>query len=233
MNTSYKIITSLLLAVSAAPAFANWSVNIGAIKVQPQGSSSHLNVIERVAGLATDSTELSVNNNTQLGLTVDYRLNKNWTLELIAATPFTHDIHVKGSAVDGLRIGNTKHLPPTIVAQYHLDSGDSRFDPFIGLGVNYTNFFQERASSELISTLAALNVTDANDKVELKLKDSWGLAIQAGINIRLAEQWSAHLMFSKMDIDTQGRVLVNSGTVQSVDVSIDPYVWMLGARYSF
>lgn len=233
MKTSYKTIASLLLAVCATPALANWSVNVGAISVAPQDSSGHLNVVETVAGLPANSTEVSVNNNTQLGITIDYQLNKNWTLELIAATPFSHDVKVKGSAIDGLALGNTKHLPPTLLAQYHFDLGDSRFDPFVGLGLNYTNFFQEEVSGELVSTLQALNVTDANDKVELKLKDSWGLAMQAGVNVKLADSWSAHLMLSKMDIDTTGRVLVNSNAVQSVDVSIDPYVWMIGARYSF
>lgn len=233
MNTSYKIIASLVLAVSAAPALASWSVNVGAITVAPQESSGHLNVVETVAGLPANSTEVSADNNTQLGISIDYQLNKNWTLELIAATPFKHDMQVKGSAIDGLPLGSTKHLPPTLLAQYHFDLGDSRFDPFIGLGLNYTNFFQEEVSGELVSTLQALKVTDADDKVELKLKDSWGLAMQAGVNIKLADSWSAHLMLSKMDIDTEGRVLVNNNTIQAVDVSIDPYVWMLGARYSF
>jgi outer membrane protein len=233
MKTSYKTIASLLLAVSAAPALANWSVNVGAISVAPQDSSSHLNVVETVAGLPANSTEVAVDNNTQLGITVDYQLTKNWTIELIAATPFKHDVQVKGSAIDGLPLGSTKHLPPTLLAQYHFDLGDSRFDPFVGLGLNYTNFFQEDVSGELVSTLQALNVTDANDRVELKLKDSWGLAMQAGVNVTLADQWSAHLMLSKMDIDTEGRVLVNGTSIQSVDVTIDPYVWMIGARYSF
>jgi outer membrane protein len=233
MKTSYKTIASLLLAVSAAPALANWSVNVGAISVLPQDSSSHLNVVETVAGLPANSTEVAVDNNTQLGITVDYQLTKNWTIELIAATPFKHDVQVKGSAIDGLPLGSTKHLPPTLLAQYHFDLGDSRFDPFVGLGLNYTNFFQEDVSGELVSTLQALNVTDANDRVELKLKDSWGLAMQAGVNVTLADQWSAHLMLSKMDIDTEGRVLVNGTSIQSVDVTIDPYVWMIGARYSF
>ncbi len=233
MKTSYKTIVSLLLAASTAPALANWSVNVGAIGVAPQDSSTHLNVVESVANLPTKSTEVAVNSNTQLGITLDYQLNKNWTLELIAATPFSHDVKVKGSAIDGLSLGSTKHLPPTLLAQYHLDLGDSRFDPFVGLGLNYTNFFKEEVSGELVNTLQALSVTDANDKVELKLKDSWGLAMQAGVNIKLADSWSAHLMLSKMDIDTEGRVLVNDTTIQSVDVSIDPYVWMIGARYSF
>lgn len=233
MKTSYKTIASLLLAASAAPALANWSVNVGAITVAPQESSGHLNVVEAVAGLPANSTEVAVDNNTQLGITIDYQLNRNWTLELIAATPFKHDMQVKGSAINGLPLGSSKQLPPTLVAQYHFDLGDSRFDPFIGLGLNYTNFFKEEVSGELVSTLQALNVAEADDKVELKLKDSWGLAMQAGVNVKLANSWSAHLMLSKMDIDTTGRVLVNSNSIQSVDVSIDPYVWMVGARYSF
>ena len=233
MKTSYKTIASLLFAASAAPALANWSVNVGAISVAPQDSSSHLNVVETVAALPANSTEVTVNTNTQLGITLDYQLTKNWTLELIAATPFSHDVKVKGSAIDGLELGSTKHLPPTLLAQYHFDLGDSKFDPFVGLGINYTNFFQEEVSAELVSTLHALNVANTTDKVALKLKDSWGLAMQAGMNIKLADNWSAHFMLSKMDIDTEGRVLVNNTTIQSVDVSIDPYVWMIGARYSF
>ena len=39
-------------------------------------------------------------------------------------------------------------------------------------------------------------------------------------------------MLSKMDIDTTGRVQVNGATVQSVDVNIDPYVAMIGLRWS-
>jgi len=34
-----------------------------------------------------------------------------------------------------------------------------------------------------------------------------------------------------MDIDTTGRVQVNGNTIQSVDVSIDPYVAMVGLRW--
>lgn len=223
---------ALVCALVAAPAFANWSVNVGAIGVSPDDSSTHLDVVETVAGLPTNSTAVGVNSNTQLGLTIDYQLSPNWTFELIAATPFSHDIKVQGSAIDGLAIGKTKHLPPTLMAQYHFVLEDSRFDPFIGLGLNYTKFFSEEVSPELSSTLQALNVTTAADDVELKLKDSLGLAFQAGLNIKLDNNWGMHLMLSRMDIDTTGKVKVNGTTIQSVDVDIDPYVWMLGVRYS-
>jgi len=210
----------------------NLSINVGAIHVAPNDSSSSLNVVENIAGLPAGSTAVGVNSNTQLGLTVDYKIDHNWTLELIAATPFSHDIDVEGSAIDGLDIGNTKHLPPTLLAQYHFNVGDSKLDPFIGLGLNYTKFFDTSASSVLKSTLQTLNVASANDDVDLKLTDSWGLAMQAGVNYQLDKHWGLHLMVSKMDIDTTGEVRLNGNTIQSVDVQIDPLVAMVGVRWT-
>jgi len=231
LNSKLKLAV-LALAGFTAAASANISVNVGAITVAPNDSSSSLNVVEKVAGLPTGSTAVSVDNNTQLGLTFDYKFDKNWTAELIAATPFSHDIAVKGSAIDGLAIGNTKQLPPTLLAQYHFDLGNSNFDPFVGAGLNYTKFFDESASGALKTTLQALKVTTATDDVDLKLKASWGLALQAGFNYKLSDNWGLHFVATKMDIDTTGEVRVNDKVIQSVDVQIDPMVYMVGVRWS-
>lgn len=230
MKTTLSIIT-LASMLAAAPASADFAINIGAITVAPDDSSSSLNVIEQVAGLPSGSTAVGVNPNTQLGLTFDYRINPNWAVQLIAATPFSHDMAVKGSAIDGLKVGKTKHLPPTLLAQYHFMPQHQRFDPFIGVGVNYTLFFDEKVDNQLISALQALEVTTANDKVSLKAKNSFGLALQVGVNIKLTDTLGLHMMVSKMDIDTTGRVQVNGNTIQSVDLSIDPYVAMVGLRW--
>lgn len=232
MKTTLSMLALAIGTMTSASALANISVNVGAIQVAPNDSSSSLNVVEQVAGLPAGSTAVGVNNNTQLGLTIDYKIDNNWTMELIAATPFSHDITVEGSAIDGLDIGNTKHLPPTLLAQYHFDLGDSKFDPFVGLGLNFTKFFDSSASGALKSTLQALNVATANDNVDLKLKDSWGLAVQAGVNYQLDQHWGFHFMVSKMDIDTVGEVRLNGTTIQSVDVQIDPLVMMVGVRWS-
>ncbi len=232
MKTTLRLIVLAVGALSAVPAFANISVNVGAITVAPNDSSSTLNVVESVAGLPAGSTQVSVNNNTQLGLTIDYKINNNWTAELIAATPFSHDVKVKGSAIDGLDVGSTKHLPPTLVAQYHFDMGNSNIDPFVGVGLNYTKFFSASASNTLKTTLQALDVTTANDKVDLDLDDSFGLALQAGVNYKINDNWGAHFAVSKIDIDTEANVTVNGASIQKVDVQIDPMVVMVGVRFS-
>lgn len=230
MKTKLSIVALTLSTLFAAPAMADFSVNIGAIYVKPDESSSNLNVIESVAGLPNGSTQVAVGNDTQLGLTFDYRFNQNFGLQLIAATPFSHDLKVKGSAIDGLNIGKTKHLPPTLMAQYHFTQHHA-FQPFVGVGVNYTTFFSESVNPELEGALIALDVTTAADNVTLSLSESWGLALQAGFNYQLTERMGIHFMVSKMAIDTTGKVKVNGNTVQSVNVDIDPVVAMLGFRW--
>lgn len=230
MKTKLSIVALTLSTLFAAPAMADFSVNIGAIHVKPDESSSNLNVIESVAGLPNGSTQVAVGNDTQLGLTFDYRFNQNFGLQLIAATPFSHDLKVKGSAIDGLNIGKTKHLPPTLMAQYHFTQHHA-FQPFVGVGVNYTTFFSESVNPELEGALIALDVTTAADNVTLNLSESWGLALQAGFNYQLTERMGIHFMVSKMAIDTTGKVKVNGTTVQSVNVDIDPVVAMLGFRW--
>jgi outer membrane protein len=229
-----KTLLSLTLfsLLNSVPAMAQFGLNVGAITVAPDDSSSSLNVIEQVAGLPVGSTAVGVNTNTQLGLTVDYQYSANWSLQLIAATPFSHDINVKGSAVDGLKVGSAKQLPPTLLAQYHFISQQQTFDPFVGIGLNYTVFFDEQINGQLESTLDALNVTGATDQVTLKLKNSVGIALQAGVNVKLSDTLGVHLMLSKMDIDTTGRVQINGSTIQSVNVNIDPFVAMLGLRWT-
>lgn len=230
MKTKLSIIALALSSFIAAPAMADFSVNIGAIHVKPDESSTNLNVIETVAGLPSNSTRVAVGNDTQLGLTFDYRFNQNFGLQLIAATPFSHDLKVKGSAIDGLNIGKTKHLPPTLMAQYHFTQHQT-FQPFVGIGVNYTTFFSERINPELEGALIALEVTTESDNVTLSLSESWGVAFQAGFNYQLTERMGIHFMVSKMAIDTTGKVKVNGSTVQSVNVDIDPVVAMLGFRW--
>lgn len=222
---------ALLSLLSASHSFANVSINVGAIGVMPNDSSSSLDVVESVAGLTPNSTQVHVNDNVQLGLTIDYAINDQWTLELIAATPFEHNVRVEGSAINGLAIGKTKHLPPTFMVQYHFPIEGS-VKPFVGLGVNYTTFFDESASPELAGALTSLGVMQTGDKLDLALSDSWGAAAQIGVNIELTERVGIHVMASKMKIDTTGRVKLNGNSIQNVDVKIDPLVAMIGVRFA-
>jgi outer membrane protein len=217
MKTTLKIalVTSLLALAPAAN--ANLSVNIGAINVSPDNTGSAIDQNTSL-GLKGDS-------NTQLGITLDYALNEQWVIELIAATPFSHDVQGTGGLV-GNKIADIKQLPPSLVAQYHFLGNSYAFRPFIGVGVNYTTFFDEQPSEALKTTLGT-------DDVDLKLDDSFGLMAQVGANYKIDERWGLHGMVSIMDIDTDATVYANGAKALTSTVELDPVVAMFGIKYTF
>ncbi len=160
----------------------------------------------------TDSDDFfDVDSNTQLGLTFSYMVTDNWGVELLAATPFSHDVSMGGGEV-----ANVKHLPPTLVAQYYFGNAQSKVRPYVGAGVNYTFFFDEEG-------LGGLSGAD------VKADDSWGLAAQAGIDMNVTDKLFVNASAWVMDIDTD--VSVGGSYVNTAN--IDPVVLMFGLGYSF
>lgn len=151
---------SLLALATAAPlAHAHQAgdiiVRAGAVMVDPNGDSGAI----RVDGAASPGSEAVVDSNTQLGLNFAYMLTDKVGVELLAATPFTHDVHVKGlnnalnmTGLDG-KLGEVTHLPPTLsVVYYPLDS-KAAFQPYVGVGLNYTVFFDEKLTANRSSAI--------------------------------------------------------------------------------
>lgn len=230
---SSALASSLLIISSASQAAGELAVNIGLGTVGPDASSNYLNNVETAASLPADSTSLDVNSDTQLAITFNYMLTDNVGLELWTATPFNHDIELSSSsALNGLKAGETKHLPPTLLAQYHFGSSADKIRPFVGAGLNYTIFFDEEVDA-LDSTLTGANVIPADAELTLELDPSLGLAFQAGFNYDLNETWGIHAMASWVDIDSDGEVKLNGDLLQKVNVEIDPMVFVLAARYKF
>lgn len=155
--------------------------------------------------------ELELTNDMQVGLTFTYMMTDNVGIELLAATPFTHDVSTNGLG----KIAEVSHLPPTLMGQYYFGEADSKYRPYLGAGLNYTTFFEEKG-------FGALNNT------EVELDDSFGLAVQAGIDVEVNEDWFFNASLWYMDIDTEVKT-----SVGTFDAEIDPYVVMIGMGYTF
>ncbi|WP_295717951.1 OmpW family outer membrane protein [uncultured Halovibrio sp.] len=199
-----SLIAALSISVigAAAPALAydkgDTIVRGGIASVVPGGSySSDLN--------------LRADSDIQAGASISYMMTDNMSVNLLAATPFEHDIEMSGAGT----IGSTKHLPPTVtVSWFPLAGQNLAFKPYIGAGVNYTTFFDE-----------SLDGSNAS----LKLDDSIGPAAQVGVDVPLDESWSVGAAAYYADIDTD---LTVAGKDQGT-VEIDPMIYRLHVGYSF
>ena len=199
-------------------------VRAGAVTVDPHESSSDI----WVGALNTDvpGTKATLDSNTQLGLTGTYMITDKVGIELLAATPFSHSVGVKGmpgpfAGLNG-KLADIKHLPPTLSAVYYPLDSSSAFQPYVGLGLNYTWFFD----TELTSAAEGKGFSGFD------LDDSWGLAGQVGMDYMLTDNllFNAHVRY--IDIDTQGTTSFGGREVK-VDVDVDPWVYMVALGYKF
>jgi outer membrane protein len=203
----------------------------GLVTVVPTGDSGTVSGIPD----GVRNARVEVENDTQVSLTAVYMLTDTLGLELLAATPFSHDIVGKGD-LNGVEVGRTKHLPPTLSLQYHFGKPGGWLNPYLGLGLNYTWFFSEKVHGGLVDTLNTLPTVSSLGGVrsaDMELKNSLGLAAQVGADVHLKDRWYLNAALWYMNIETTAKLTTNLGTVHEVDVDVNPYVFNLSLAYRF
>ncbi len=192
---------AVVFTLSAQSAFASdWFVRGGLTSVNPQSDNGTL------AGAAAN-----VGSNTQLGITFGYHFNPNLAIEVLAATPFTHDVSLNGN-----KVASFKHLPPTVSLQYYFNA-DGKVSPFVGAGFNYTWTFSENETSLL------------PPGSEISVGNSLGFATQAGLRIALSDSWDMTVDARWMDIDAD--VKLNGADIGTANVDPMVYSVLFGKRF--
>jgi len=224
------LISSILLAAGLASPIStvmayeagDWLIRGRIINVNPNDSSGSLTV----NGVDTGSKGVKVDSDTVPELDITYMITRNWGVELILGYS-EHTVTGEKSWASLGDVIDTKVLPPTLTLQYHF-LPDSNIRPYIGAGVNYTYFFDEKVPSS-----SAL--TNSGDKV--KLESSWGWAAQVGVDIALNQDWFVNMDIKYLDIDTTARFknigAVGGAGTAKINADIDPFVYGIGIGRRF
>lgn len=201
---------TLALFCSSASAVdqGDWLVRVGVGYVSPNDSSG------QVAGFP-DGAEVSVDSATSVQLTIAYMMTPNINVELLGALPFKHDINGAGAISVAGKIAETEQLPPSLVINYMFNP-QSNIRPYVGAGLNYTTFFNTDTKGVLA----------AND---MDLEDSWGVAVDAGVDVDINKDWFFNASVWYMDISTTASV----DGVDVVDVDINPWALAIGIGTHF
>lgn len=138
---------------------------------------------------------------------ISYFFSPNLAAELVLTVPQKHDVRLNGAV-----IGSLKHLPPTLTLQYHFDTVGGKFKPYVGAGVNYTRFSS-------VNLPAGLTVE----------KNSFGAALQAGVDIPLGDNLYLNFDVKKVQIRTD----LSIGGVKQGTVKVDPVLFGVGLGWRF
>ena len=159
-------------------------------------------------GSAADALNLTVNDKVIPELDISYYFTPNFAAELILTYPQKHNVRAGAT-----QIGTLKHLPPTLLAQYHFTNFGA-FKPYVGAGINYTRF------SSVKDTVGI----DWDVK-----RNSWGGALQVGFDYALDKNWSLNFDVKKVYIDTN----VSVGGTNMGKFKVDPLLVGVGVGYRF
>lgn len=221
------------LAVDTSYSAGQWVVRGGLTQTEPREDSDNIKANGEVLLLGGtlvtpgQPSSVGIDNDIQLGLTVEYMLDANWGIELLAATPFEHTATGKG-AIGGLEIADFKHLPPTLSAVYHFTAING-FQPYVGAGINYTFIYDEELTSDAKAAFSGLGLEGG----KMKLDDSIGPSLQVGADYHVNEQWLINASARWIDLDTEAKIKFNGGTTLTSDIEVDPMVYTVSVGYKF
>jgi len=213
-----------LSGVAVAHEAGDFILRGGVIHAEPDSSSSKI----KVNGVSQPGSGVNADggSKTQFGLGLTYMVMPHFGLEVTATTPYTHKIRAKYGGVNYNR-AEVSRMSPTISAQYFFLNPKSRFQPYVGLGLNYTLYHNEKLSSEA--------KRDYNAR-SLKIKDSVGIAAQVGMDYRITERFVVNASVWKMSMSAKAEWKENwRGGEQKMkaDMDIDPWVYYIGAGFKF
>ncbi len=196
----------VLAALSSVPALAdtvgegNWMVRVRA---------AHLNMANKsdaLSGVPNSNDLITVNDKWIPEVDISYFFTEHFATELVLTYPQKQNAYL-----DGQNIGSFRHLPPTLMLQYHiLPKNDIR--PYVGVGLNATH------------------ISDVNLPVGMSL-DSWsvGPALQVGVDFKLAPSWYLNVDMKKVWINTD--VKVDGGKISNAQ--LNPLIIGVGVGYRF
>ena len=207
-----------------------WMIRVRAIGVLPSSAGSKVNVVGAPA-ISSPNAGLSIANSVVPELDVSYFFTPNIAAELVlGVTP--HRITGTGS-LNGLDVGHAWLLPPTLMLQYHF-TNFGQFIPYVGVGANFTEFFNQHAGNTL-AFIPALGTTAAI--TSLHLKDTFGVAGQVGFDYMIDQHWGINMDVKKIYMEPSYSGTAFATGVGSLPVTgrahINPWLTGGGVTYKF
>jgi len=193
--------------------FDPWMVRVRLIGVLPDGDSTvSVNGGVPISGL-------KISNAVVPEVDITYFFTKNIAVEAICCLA-PHSIKASG-ALAGIvgaqnKVGETLLFPPTVMLQYHFTNFGA-FKPYIGVGVNWTHYFDNDAG---------------NGYSGLKIDDSFGVAAQIGFDYMINRNWGVNFDVKRILMRPDASVRF-AGIPVTAKVHIDPWIVGAGIVYRF
>ena len=218
MNNAWRIaavaagMAGMLASVAVRADDGPWEVRLRAVYLDPANKS------DAIPSLAVPSDAIHINSKVLPDIDFEYFFTPHWSSELVLTYPQTQTVTIEKSALGGpANIGTFKHLPPVLTLKYDF-LPNSDFQPYIGVGVNFTLIFDANLS---VPTTPAIPLSLSTNSI--------GVAGQAGFDYKIADHWYLNADVKYANLSSN----VYAGGNKISQVQIDPWLFGVGIGYRF
>ncbi|WOX06117.1 OmpW/AlkL family protein [Microbulbifer pacificus] len=249
-----RVLTPLAIAVaamvSAQQAAADWwsdgdfVVRVGASWVDPDNSDNNLRFDENWI-----KEDFDLDSDTTWNISGAWLPVEHWGVELMYIGDTSSDMELQrlrtGDVVydiDNYDVGSFDASYSNLFLNWYPLSRDCMGQPYVGIGVNYTDFSDESFSRRFNDLLIDNDIIV--DDASVGLGHSWGFTGQIGVDFRFGRE-SAFLVNAAVlyiDADTDFNIYYKDAQsldpnvtrrISVSDVDYSPWVFNLGVGYSF
>jgi outer membrane protein len=230
---SVRILSAAIATVSAglycaAPALADDSPNSARIGLY--SVFYHVSADDLSGPFVPPGANLDAKNVETLYLAYVRTLSSRFDVELTAGYPPLQKTVGNGPATlgsvpyDGQVIATARWLAPTVLLEYKFLSENSRWRPYIGVGVNYTAFYDRNSTAQGNAV--------SGGPTKLSLTSSVGPAGTAGVAYNIAGHWHAYASYSVSKVSTD-LTADTAGIIRTTHINFGPQALVVSVGYSF
>ena len=214
----------------------SFTLATGWLHVAPQSSATPLTV-ESVGGIAVNQqlpgTGAHATSTDTMGITTEYYVTDNIGVATLIGLPLTVNLVGDGTLAKYGTLGTTRPVPPAVVLRYHLFAAQSKFRPFVGLGVNYTWFTQVRTTNSQFVT----DNLGPGGSAHASLSSSWNPVFEIGAYYAMTKHWSVGASVGYVPLKTHltldGTTANGTHIVSRSTIRINPVNVFLNVAYTF
>ena len=158
------------------------------------------------------------------------RLSPAFALEFAVGYPPLNKVEGKGPATvgsvpyNGQVVSSARWLSPALLLEYNFLSEDSKFRPYIGVGVNYTTFYARKSTAEGNAGLGG--------PTKLSLSASVGPAATVGLAYAISPRWHVYGSYSIARVNSHVTA-DTEGVIRTTTIKFGPQTLVISGGYSF
>jgi outer membrane protein len=228
-RTSFATLAAAACLAWAAPALADDTYN-NSVRAGLYAVFYHVKADDLSGPYVPPGANIDAKDVQTLYLAYVRRLSSHFGVELTLGYPPLQKTVGKGPATlgsvpyDGQVIATARWLAPTLLLEYAFLSENSKVRPYIGVGVNYTTFYDRDST-------AAGNAASGGP-TRLSLTSSVGPAATVGLEYHIQDHWHMYASYSISQVKSD-LTADTAGVIRTTHIDFGPQALVLSVGYSF